>query len=118
MNETDLLHLFIQRAPLSLPDCRVFRRNVLNVETKQGFRARNGIRGQADCYAITRGGRHVEIETKAARGQLAEAQKRWREFCVSFGVPHLVLRAHFKETADETVARWIVELAMCLRSAA
>jgi len=110
MNETDLLHHFIAAVPSALPDCRVFRRNIINVETKQGFRARNGIRGQADAYCIARGGRHVEIETKAARGSLMAAQHAWRAFCITFEIPHLVLRALPDEPPPRTVARWIEEL--------
>lgn len=117
-SETDLLHLFIRDAPVSLPDVRVFRRNILNVATAHGFRARNGIVGQADAYALTRGGRHVEIETKAARGRMAEAQKRWRSFCLGWGIPHLVLRALPNEEPNDTVARWISELRAVLREAA
>lgn len=109
MNETDLLHLFIERAPHALP-CRVFRRNILNVETKQGWRARNGIKGQADAYALAFGGKHVEIETKAARGTIAEAQRAWRAFCHEWHIPHLVLRAAPFEKPEETVDRWIEEL--------
>lgn len=110
MNETDLLHRFIERVPHALPYVRVFRRNVLNVQTIQGFRARNGTKGQADAYALVLGGRHVEIETKAARGVMADAQIAWRAFCDTFRVPHLVLRARKGEPADATVARWIDEL--------
>jgi len=110
MNETDLLHLFIERVPHSLPDVRVFRRNIINVETVHGFRARNGVKGQADAYAIVRGGRCVEIETKAARGVLQQAQRNWRAFCASFGVPHLVLRAAKGEEPSATVGRCIAEL--------
>lgn len=115
MNETDLLHLFIIRTPFALPDVRVFRRNILNVATLHGFRARNGITGQADAYAITRGGRHVEIETKAARGRLADEQRSWRAFCADFDIPHLVLRAMRGETPDQTVDRWIDELTRILK---
>ncbi len=110
MTETDLLNLLIERAPHALPHVRIFRRNILNVETKLGFRARNGIKGQSDAYAYTRGGKVVEIETKAARGTLAEAQKAWRTFCETWGIPHLVLRARPNEQPDDTVARWIEEL--------
>jgi hypothetical protein len=116
MNETDLLHHFIQQTPLALPDCRIFRRNIINVETKQGYRVRNGIKGQADAYALVRGGRHVEIETKAERGTLGEAQHAWRSFCLSFGIPHLVLRAQRSEAPEATVARWIHELAEALNA--
>ena len=110
LSETDLLHRFIERVPHMLPHVRVFRRNVLNVETVHGFRARNGIPGQADAYAIVEGGLHVELETKAARGTLAEAQKAWRASCLRRRVPHLVLRAHRNEDPDATVGRWIAEL--------
>lgn len=118
LNETDLLHLLIQRVPMTLPEVRVFRRNIINVEAKGGFRVRNGIKGQADAYAIVRGGRHVEIETKAARGTMREAQELWRTFCLTFGIPHLVLRAAKDESADSTVARWIEELRTTLTRAA
>jgi hypothetical protein len=110
LNETDLLHLLLVRAPLALPDVRLFRRNVLNVATDKGFRARNGIKGQADAYALVRGGLHVELETKAARGRLEERQVAWREFCHEWRVPHLVLRARAREEPNETVARWIEEI--------
>jgi hypothetical protein len=110
MNETDLLHLFIAAAPHTLPDVRVFRRNIINVETIHGFRARNGIAGQADAYAIFRGGRHVELETKAARGTMRKAQIAWRAWCERWQVPHLVLRAVKGEQPSDTVVRWIAEL--------
>lgn len=111
MNETDLLHLFMVRAPLALPEVwRIERRNIINVETNFGARVRNGVKGQADSFALLVGGWHVEIETKAARGVLADAQRRWREACVARNVPHLVLRAGKGETPDATVARWIEEL--------
>jgi hypothetical protein len=109
LSETDLLHLFITRAPHAL-SVRVFRRNIINVEAKQGFRARNGIAGQADAYALARGGRHIELETKAARGTLAKAQRRWRAWCADWGVPHLVLRAARGEAPEVTVSRWVEEL--------
>lgn len=112
-SETDLLHLFIERAPRHLPDVRVFRRNIINrvvEENGRKFHLRNGIVGQADAYALVRGGGHIEIETKAARGTMQDAQKRWRSFCEEWDVPHLVLRARRHEAFDETVMRWIDEL--------
>ncbi len=115
MNETDLLHRFIERAPHSLPGVHVERRNILNVQTVLGFRARNGRIGQADAFAIYLG-RHVEIETKAARGTVGAAQEAWRRRCLD-GVgplpplcPHLVLKAAKGESPDDTVGRWIAEL--------
>ena len=116
MNETDLLHLFIERTPFALPHVRVFRRNIINVETKQGFRVRNGIKGQADAYALVEGGLHIELETKAARGVLAEHQLAWRDHCRSRRIPHLVLRARRGEQPMKTVDRWIGELRAVLES--
>jgi hypothetical protein len=112
MIENDLLHWLILRAPQQIaPLWRIERRNIINVETRQGFRVRNGIKGQSDAFALLRGGRHIEIETKAARGALREAQERWRAACLAHDVPHLVLKAHSKETPEATVNRWIAELA-------
>ncbi len=110
MNETDLLHLFIERVPFALRDVRVFRRNIINVETVHGFRARNGIKGQSDAYALVRGGRVVELETKAARGVMRKAQIAWREWCLIWEIPHLVLRAEKGELPSDTVVRWIAKL--------
>jgi hypothetical protein len=110
MTEHDLLHAFIERVPYRLPHARIFRRNIINVETSRGYRVRNGIAGQADAYALVRGGRHVELETKAAAGRLAPVQKAWRAYCASFEIPHLVLRARKDEAPADTVDRWIDEL--------
>lgn len=111
MNETDLLHHFILRAPLAIDALwRIERRNIINVETKFGARVRNGIKGQSDAFALTRDGYHIEIETKAASGVMAEAQERWRAACLSWGIPHLVLRARRNESPEDTVTRWIDEL--------
>lgn len=121
MNETDLLHHLIQRAPLAIPGVRVFRRNIINrvvEEHGRKFQLRNGIAGQADAYALVRGGTHVEIEAKAARGVVREAQERWQAFCLEWGIPHLVIRARRGETPDETVTRWIDELRAVVESKA
>lgn len=109
-SETDLLHAWIAHVPYALPHVRVFRRMVLNVETTRGFRARNGIPGQADAYALVRGGGHVEIETKSARGQLQAKQQAWRHFCAGFAIPHLVLRVAKSELPAVTIQRWTNEL--------
>lgn len=113
MSEHDLLALFIREAPKALPDLRVFRRNIIRQTVKRDGREvhlRNGIPGQADAYALLRGGRHVEIETKAATGRMRVAQERWRAFCSAWGVPHLVLKARAGEALADTVTRWIDEL--------
>lgn len=119
MNETPLLHKFIERVPYTIPDARVYRRNIINVLAKgrKGgtFRAKNGITGQADAYAIIRGGFIIELEAKAHEGVLSDAQLRWQAFCLEFEIPHLVLRAEKDEAPDATVSRWIAELARVVR---
>ena len=61
-------------------------------------------------------GRHIELETKAARGTLREAQAMWRARCLSPPMnwpplcPHLVLKARKDESPDDTVNRWIEEI--------
>jgi hypothetical protein len=120
VNETDLLHLFMVAVPAAFPDVRVFRRNIINrtvEERGRVFQLKSGIPGQADAYAIVKGGRHVEIETKSARGTMRDAQEAWREWCLSFDVPHLVLRAGRKEGTHETIARWLCELGAVLHAA-
>lgn len=107
--------MFVQGAAYLVPTCRVFRRSIINVETKGGWRAKAGIKGQADYYAIVRGGRIVELETKAARGVLEEAQKAWRAFCIDWQIPHLVLRAQRNEAPSDTVQRWCEELKEAIR---
>lgn len=113
MTETEILMKFIATVPSVMPHVRVFRRNIVNADVERNgrhFRARAGIKGQADAYAIVTGGGHVEIETKAAKGRMAEEQKAWRALMLSMRVPHLVLRAHPNEHPDATVERWIKEL--------
>lgn len=121
LDENDLLQIFIAEAPRVLPDVRVFRRNVTNLPTTiegRTFRMRHAIKGQSDAYAIVKGGRHVELETKAARGVMRERQEAWRAFCLAWAVPHLVLRARANEAPADTVARWVEELRAVVERAA
>ena len=110
MRELDLGAILTERLPYALPDVLIFRRSILNVETKGGWRARAGVPGQADYYAVTRGGRHVELETTAARGRLRPAQEAWRARCEALAIPYRVLRAAPGEAPEATVARWIEEI--------
>lgn len=97
----------------ALPRVRLFRRNIFFGETARGARMRAGIKGQADVYGYCL---HApcavpfELELKAARGVLADDQKRWQSFCAAWRVPHLVLRAERLESEEETVTRWIEEI--------
>lgn len=113
MGETDTLVRFLAAVPEALPHVRAFRRNIVNAAVSAGgrqFHAVAGVSGQADAYAIVAGGGHVEIETKAAKGVMREAQTAWREQMIRMRVPHLVLRIRTGEHVDATVERWIVEL--------
>ncbi len=117
MTELDLMWELLAQAPAALPDMRLFRRSVVNVEAKRGFRVKAGIPGQCDIYAIQKGGRIYEIETKARRGALSPAQKQWQSFCLSWHIPHLVLSERAHETPEVTVARWIEEIEALVRNA-
>lgn len=76
-----------------------------------GREVRFGIPGQADLYGYWRGGSAVEVELKSASGRVGEDQKRWLAWCDRWGVQSLVLQAKADEAAEETVDRWITELA-------
>lgn len=110
MGERDLVRLFIEQVPYALPEARVFQREILNVETAQGWRARAGVAGQADCYALVKGGRHIEIEAKAVKHKWYARQLAWRQFCQEWGIPYLVLKANTGESPTQTVERWIALL--------
>ena len=121
MSEHDLLALFIREAPKALPACRVFRRNSIRQTVNRDGREvhlRNGIPGQADAYALLKGGCHVEIETKSATGRMRAAHERWRTFCAAWGVPHVVLHARAGESPGQTVARWCEELGRTINGGA
>lgn len=113
--ESKLLEMLIEQAPFHLP-VRIFLRPIyrrmLAVSPKTGktFRLNAGFPGQADAYALVKGGRHIELETKSARGEMREAQISWSLWCNGWGIPHLVLRAKAKELPNQTVARWIEEI--------
>jgi hypothetical protein len=105
----------IEAIPFALPGARPFRRAVHNVEARsrhsgKTFRAIAGIAGQADVYVYFKGGRCIEIETKARAGRLEPEQIAWRDFCSSWEIPWLMLIEKKGETPDETVTRWLAEI--------
>lgn len=108
--ESQLQARLLLAAPARLPQWRMFRRNVGEAKLRGGHTVHFGIKGQADIYAMLRGGRHVEIELKAAGKQLSPEQKQWQVWCLEWEVPHVVLRALKSESEEETVERWITEL--------
>ena len=98
------------RAPHVLPDLRLFRRQIMSGRI-EGRRMSAGIAGQADLYGYWRGGGAVEIELKSLTGTTTPEQRAWREWCVSWGVPHLVLKPLRNEAVSATVARWLEQIA-------
>jgi len=108
--ESTLQVKLLLEAPKRLPDLRLFRRNVIAVRVEERT-VHAGIAGQADLYGYVRGGRVLEIELKGVGRPLNPKQKLWQAWCLEWSVPHVVLRAERGETAEETVERWIGELA-------
>ena len=109
MRELDLGAALQVAFPYAFPRLMIQRRNIVNVETKAGWIARAGIRGQADFY-IMGAGVHVEVETKSAKPKWYAAQVAWRDRCASLGIPYVALRALPKEAPDVTITRWLEEL--------
>jgi hypothetical protein len=107
--ESELQAALLLAAPSKLSNIRLFRRNVGTVRVGKRV-MRFGIPGQCDLYALGRGGRHGEVELKAAAGSLKPEQRAWRDFCAAWGIPWIVLKAKLGEPVDQTIARWLTEL--------
>jgi len=109
--ESRLQSLLLLEAPASLPNLRLFRRNIGEAKLKGGYTVSFGIKGQCDLYGYTRGGRPpLEIELKGVGGRLSTEQRAWASWCAEWGIPHIVLTAQKDESDVETVNRWIEEL--------
>ena len=106
--ETEYVRSLLARTSVEFSDVRLLRRNtgVIALEDRV-FRA--GIPGQADLYALARGGRHYEIECKRFK-KLSAAQERWRDWCAQWEIPWLILEVDKTEQPSETVDRWIRQL--------
>jgi hypothetical protein len=98
------------RAPHVLTDLRLFRRQIMAGRI-HGRRMSSGIAGQADVYGYWRNGLGVEIELKSLSGSLEPEQRVWRDWCLEWGVPHLVLKPLRDETVAATIERWIEQIA-------
>lgn len=107
--ESDYGHNLQARCTIEFPSVRVFRRNtgLIKLEDRV-FRA--GIPGQCDFYALSRGGRHYEIELKRERGRLSKAQRAWRDWCLTWGIPWILLQVQRGEMPPATIVRWVYEL--------
>lgn len=97
------------RCSIEFRDVRLFKRStgVIQLEERV-FRA--GIPGQCDFYALGKGGRHYEIELKRERGRLSEAQGAWKDWCLTWGIPWILLQVQRGEAPPVTIARWVDEL--------
>lgn len=110
-HESALQTALLLAAPRALPGLRLFRRNVGTARIR-GAVVQFAIAGQCDLYGLVRGGRHIEVELKAAGAPraLPPDQESWANWCVAWGIPHVVLRAQKDESDEQTVARWCEEL--------
>lgn len=113
--ERDLQNHFRIWASERIKDVRVFVRSVGVFELEDGRVFRAGLRGQSDLYAITKGGRHIEIEVKSKTGKLTPDQERWRDWCQSFGVPWFLLKPEGDETQGQTLERGIQMLRAAMK---
>lgn len=114
--ESHLQSLLLLAAPLALPSIRFFRRNIGKAKYGE-HTVRFGIPGQCDLYAIGRGGKlHLEVELKNVGKTLNQDQKAWRDWCLEWEVPHIVLKALKDETDVQTIERWLEELRSTLRA--
>lgn len=107
--EGDYQRALLARVAVEFPGHRFFRRNVGLVKMQDSRVFRAGIPGQCDLFALGRGGGHWELEIKRYTG-LSDAQERWRDWCLSWGVPWMCVEARRGELPADTIARWVLEL--------
>ena len=69
-------------------------------------RVHYGIKGQCDLFGLVRGGQHIELELKSKNGRLSPEQAAWRDWCLSYEVPWVMLQAERGEADEATVERW------------
>lgn len=105
MTESALQSQLLLRAPIELPDLRLFRRNVgVARSIRDGAITRFGIKGQPDLYGLWRGGGFVEVELKSKNGRLRPEQAAYAAWCASWGVTHLVL-------VESSIDDWLKQIA-------
>lgn len=113
-SEAQLQTAFLLAAPAALPTLRLFRRNIGVARLHGGHVVRFGVPGQSDLWGVTRGGVHLEVECKAYGGRLSPDQLRWSEWCATWGIRWVLLKAWKGETSEQTVERWVYEVRMAL----
>lgn len=102
------------------PRVRLFRRNIIDktvqdIHSGKMHQVKAGIVGQSDVYGYLKSSQKgfsvpFEIEFKGAKTPTSEEQISWRSFCLSWGIPHITLRAKVDETSEQTIQRWTSEL--------
>lgn len=118
--EGTLKWALLRDAPRVLPNARFFIRARGEAKMASGNTVSFGIDGQCDLYLFVKnsGGRHIECELKKSTGTLRPDQKVWRDFCLAWGIPWILLKGGQGETVEQTMTRWFVELTPLVNAAA
>lgn len=117
--EGTLKAALLEAAPRILPNVRFFVRSIGEGKLQSGNTVSFGIKGQCDLQAYIRntGGRAIECELKKSTGTLRPDQKVWRDFCLAWGIPWILLKGGQGETVEQTMIRWFVELTSLVNAA-
>jgi hypothetical protein len=92
-SEAQLKSAFLLAAPVALPNLRLFVRDVGAARMRGGHVVRFGVKGQCDLWGLTRQSLHIELELKRHDGRLSPDQLRWSEWCATWGVRWVLLKA-------------------------
>jgi hypothetical protein len=106
MLEGDYQRALLARVAIEFRQYRFFRRNVGLIKMSNDRMFRASIPGQCDLYVIGRGGWHGEVEIKRY-GKLTPEQMAWRDWCVAWQVPWLLLSVEKTEKPTTAIARWV-----------
>lgn len=108
--ESTLKAVLLRDAPIVIPNMRLFVRNTGEAKMPSGNYVQFSVPGQCDLCGYLKGGQAIEIELKSATGTLRPDQRVWRDWCLGWGVPWILLKGKEDETAEQTVSRWFGEL--------
>lgn len=107
--EKELISELLRVSKVRIPDLLLFKRETgverMGASKKLPVR-RVGTPGQSDLWGIWTGAIHIEIEIKSSKARLLPSQLTWKTFCLSNGIPHLVLQAIPNESIEDEVERW------------
>lgn len=98
---------------------RAWRQNSGELVIEQGGvrrRVRLAPPGSGDIVVIVKGGLYVEIETKASRGKLRDAQKARAKWLNSWGALHVSVRPQTKDIGESVrLAMEVIDAAIARR---